>query len=288
MQPNSALLPWQKLILVSAKTVFSVLLAIQLAAITWQIIAPAPLMLMAPDFHTQKSTGFGQTLNTAQYHLFGVAGAEPLTKVKAEVNAPETRLRLELLGVTVSLANKDASSAIIAPKGSAGEFYRIGDTVQGGTRLAAVYDNRVILDSNGKLETLKFELLSKEGVETRRVETQAAAKNTSSLRDRFRDVKTPADFMNVVSDEANSDPMGAINQLGLDPIGPGQGYRVQSGSMLLALELQAGDVVLSINGQSLGDPQTDQQLLQQVASEGRARIEVQRGNNRFVVNHSLN
>ena len=207
--------------------------------------------------------------------------------MNAEVSAPETKLRLELLGVTVSLANKDASSAIIAPKGSTGEFYRVGDTVQGGTRLAAVYDNRVILDSNGKLETLKFDLLSKEGLETKRIEAPAAPKQ-SSLRDRFRDVKTPTDFMNVVTDEANSDPAGALSQLGLEAIGPGQGYRVQPGSMLLAVELQPGDVVLSINGQSLGDLQADQQLLQQVASEGRARIEVQRGNNRFVVNHSLN
>ena len=287
MQSNIALLPWQKLILVSGKMLFSVLLAVQLAAVTWQIAAPEPLVLMAPSQQAKNTNSSSQTLNTAQYHLFGVAGTEPLTKVNAEVSAPETKLRLELLGVTVSLANKDASSAIIAPKGSTGEFYRVGDTVQGGTRLAAVYDNRVILDSNGKLETLKFDLLSKEGLETKRIEAPAAPKQ-SSLRDRFRDVKTPTDFMNVVTDEANSDPAGALSQLGLEAIGPGQGYRVQPGSMLLAVELQPGDVVLSINGQSLGDLQADQQLLQQVASEGRARIEVQRGNNRFVVNHSLN
>jgi len=45
---------------------------------------------------------------------------------------------------------------------------------------------------------------------------------------------------------------------------------------------------VSVNDQALGDPQSDQQLLQQVSSEGNARIEVQRGNSRFVVNHKIN
>ena len=53
-------------------------------------------------------------------------------------------------------------------------------------------------------------------------------------------------------------------------------------------QLQPGDIVLSVNGQGLGDPGVDQQLLQQMSNESQVRIEVQRGNSRFVVNHSLN
>ena len=77
MQSNIALLPWQKLILVSGKMLFSVLLAVQLAAVTWQIAAPEPLVLMAPSQQAKNTNSSSQTLNTAQYHLFGVAGTEP-------------------------------------------------------------------------------------------------------------------------------------------------------------------------------------------------------------------
>lgn len=284
----AALLPWQRWLLRFGKILFTLLLAIELAFLTWRIVAPEPLILMAPSQSGSKISAASASLGAAQFHLFGEAGKEPVKKVTEEVNAPETRLRLELLGVTKSTENKELSTAIIAAKGGGGDFYRIGDTIQGGTRLAAVYENRVILDTNGKLETLKFEDNPNSGVDARKVATpEPEAKPRGNLRERFRSVRNPGQFMDMVSEVANEDPQGTINQLGLESVGSGEGYRVQAGSMLQALELQPGDIILSVNGQGLGDPVSDQLLLQQVTSEGRARIEVQRGDNRFVINHSL-
>lgn len=284
----ATLLPWQQSLLKLGKALFTLLLAIELAGLTWRIVAPEPLTLMAPTQGGNK-IATANNLGAAQYHLFGEAGVEPLAKVTEEVSAPETRLRLELLGITKSNENKDASTAIIAPKGSAGEFYRIGDTVHSNTRLAAVYENRVILDTNGKLETLKFEVQANSGVDTRRVAApDPKPRRAGSLRERFSSVKNPTEFMNMVTEEAEADAQGMISQLGVESVGAGQGYRVLPGSMLMALELQPGDIILSVNGQGLGEPSADQALLQQVSSDGRARIEVQRGDNRFVVNHSLN
>jgi len=51
--------------------------------------------------------------------------------------------------------------------------------------------------------------------------------------------------------------------------------------------MKPGDVLLSINGQQLGDASSDQALLDQVMQEGRAQIEVQRGNSRFMINQSF-
>ncbi len=274
---------WQRLSLVLGKTVLTLLIATQLAWLTWLLIAPEPLVLRAPAKGQVVEESAG-TAATGQYHLFGDYTAAPVEEVPQEVEAPDTRLRLELLGVTRA-SRKESSSAIIAPKGGAGDFYRIGDVVQGRTRLAAVYDDKVILDTNGKLETLKFDEESKRGLEARAV---SAPQRGSSIRDRFKEIRNPTDFMNLVNEEAASDPEGALREMGLKAVGPGQGYAVQKGSMLMALQLQPGDIVLSVNGQPLGDPQSDQQILQQVTDEGNARIEVQRGNSRFVVNHSLN
>lgn len=280
---------WQRPVLVVGKVLFTLLLAAQAAHLTWLVVAPEPLVLRAPS----KGNGNDAVATgpaTAQYHLFGEMSAEPVAVVTREVEAPDTRLRLELLGVTKSNRD-DASSAIIAPKGGAGDFYRIGDVVQGRTRLAGVYDDKVILDTNGKLETLKFEEVSSTGITARTVENRPDERednNSASLRERFKSVRSPSEFVNMVTDEASSDPEGTLSQMGLKAVGPGEGYQVQPGSMLSALQLQPGDIVLSVNGQMLGDPQSDQQILQQVSSEGTARIEVQRGNSRFVVNHSLN
>lgn len=279
---------WQRRVLIAGKITLTLLISIQLALFSWRVIAPEPLVLPAPSqtVSGQRDDGIQ---GTAQYHLFGEVGVEPLTPVDQNVAAPETRLRLQLLGVTKA-ARPEASSAIIAPRGGEGDFYRIGSVVQGGTRLAAVHEDRVTLDTNGKLETLKFEEIDAAGVSAKPVQsgTAAPARPQGALRERFRDVRSPAEFMTMVTQEVATDAGVALRELGLETVGDGQGYRVTEGSMLTSLQLQVGDIVLSVNGQTLGNPVADQQLLQQVSSEGNARIEVQRGNNRFVVNHSLN
>lgn len=283
------LLPWQQRTLQLSKVVFTLLLAVLLAFLSWRIIAPEPLLLAAASKSSSNKITNNNSFNTAQYHLFGIAGEEPVAEVTEDIHAPDTSLRLELLGATKA-SKKEASTAIIAPKGKEGEFYRIGDVVQNNTKLAAVYENRVILDTNGKLETLKFDEEERAGINARVVQAPAVEKkqtNAGSLRGRFREVKNPSEFMSVITEEVAADPEGALNELGLETNTQGSGYRVMPGSMLMALQLQPGDIVLSVNGQALGDPQADQELLQQVNTEGSARIEVQRGNNRFVVNHSL-
>ena len=281
---------WQRWCLRFGKLSLSILLAIQLASIVWQVIAPTPLTLIAPSQSGGQSPAHTHVQGAAQYHLFGIPSVAPMAEVSEEVDAPQTRLPLILLGITRSLVDKNTSTAIIAQKGQNGEFYRIGDKVQGNTRLAAVYENRVILDSNGQLETLTFEQESSSGIDAKRI-AQPSPSNTPKkrpeLRSRFRNVQNPTEFMNVLTDEANADPYGLITQLGLESSGSGQGYTVQAESMLLALDLQAGDIILSINGHALGDAQSDQALLQDVGKDGRARIEVQRGDNRFVVNHRI-
>lgn len=283
------LLPWQQRILRLSKVIFTLLLAVQLAFLSWRVLAPEPLLLAAASKESGNKVTSKNSFGTAQYHLFGIAGEEPVAEVSEDIHAPDTSLRLELLGITKS-SRTGASTAIIAPKGKEGDFYRIGDVVQSNTKLAAVYEDRVILDTNGKLETLKFDEELREGISTRTVQAPVEAQVKSgdgTLKGRFQQVKNPSEFMTVITEEVAADPEGTLSQLGVESNPQGEGYRVMPGSMLMALQLQPGDIILSVNGQALGDPQADQQLLQQVEVEGSARIEVQRGNNRFVVNHSL-
>tara|TARA_Y100000782_G_scaffold107454_1_gene129751 strand:- start:525 stop:1397 length:873 start_codon:yes stop_codon:yes gene_type:complete len=282
------LLPWQRTSLTLAKTVFTVLLSSQLAALTWMVLSPAKVALLEPTRASSSSTIQQSQDSIADRHVFGDAVAE-VVEVPKEVNAPKTRLRLELLGV-MAASKAENSSAIIAPKNGKGENYRIGDIVQGRTKLAAVHQDKVILDSNGKLETLKFDLDKKSSIRKSSKPTSSQKKATAngSLKQRLKKIRNASDAITLLRDEVNSDPRGALKQLGLEVAANGEGYKISSsGSMLTQLGLQPGDVILSVNEQTLGNIDDDQGLLEQVTSSGQARLEIQRGDRRFVVNRTI-
>ncbi len=282
------LLPWQRISLMLAKSVFTLLIASQLAVLTWMTLSPSTLVLTEPSRGQDSNAVQEKQGSIADWHIFGDAVVDVVV-VPKEVNAPKTRLRLELLGV-MAASQAEKSSAIIAPKGGAGENYRVGDVVQGRTKLAAVHQDKVILDSNGKLETLKFDLTRKQSMRKSSQPTPAQRKAASrgSLKDRFKKVRNATDAVTLLRDEVNNNPKGALKQLGLETSANGEGYKVSSsGSMLTQLGLQPGDIILSVNGQTLGNLDDDQSLLEQVSNSGQARLEIQRGNRRFVVNHTI-
>lgn len=282
-----ALLPWQRISLIVSKLIFTVLIAAQMAVFTWMILSPEVLVLAEPSRGQSNNVQQSQ-VSIADWHIFGDAAAE-VVDVPKEVNAPTTRLRLELLGVMAASVAEN-SSAIISPKGGVGEHYSIGDVVQGRTKLAAVQQDKVILDTNGKLETLKFDLARHHSIKRSAQPTRAQrlAATRGSLKERFRKVRTASDAVSLIRAEVDNDPAGALRQLGLESSGDGAGYKVSnSGSMLTQLGLQPGDVILSVNGQALGNLNNDQGLLEQVTNSGQARLEIQRGNRRFVVNHTI-
>lgn len=286
---KSVLLPWQSFVLIAGKTLFTILIAGQLAHFTWMMLSPKTLILMEPS-RGQQAAQQGSQQSIADWHVFGDATVQ-VVEVPKDVSAPDTRLRLELLGV-LSGSNNKASSAIIAPKGGSGEYYRVGDTVQGRTKLASVHADKIILDTNGKLETLKFdEKRSRQAIQktAARPAKKSSRNSKGSLKERFKKVRSASDAVSLIKSEVDQDPAGALSQLGLEPAGDGaNGYKVaNSGSMLTQLGLQPGDVILSVNGQSLGNMSDDQLLLEQVTSSGQARLEIQRGNRRFVVNHTI-
>lgn len=289
MEQAADIKPWQRLTVRFGKIVLTLLLAWLMALLVWLIIAPEPLYLKAPTKGGSNRTSF-ESAGAGSYHVFGEVGVAEVVEVKA-VDAPDTRLRLSLLGATQSSVEEE-SSAIIARKGSGGDFYRIGDVVEGRTRLAAVYKDKVILDTAGKLETLKFDEVSSAGIgvasqtpeRNERPDTDDRAK---SLRERFSRVRSTQDFMMVASEAAQQDPEEMLSGLGLESQGSGSGYKVTAGSILTQVDLKPGDIVLSVNGQQLGDASSDSSLLEQVMSEGSAQIEVQRGNSRFMVNQSF-
>ncbi len=89
-------------------------------------------------------------------HLFGeVAKKGSATPKKNIIKAPETSLKLQLIGVIFD-RDTDEGIAIISESKKPQKTYRKEDQLPGGATLYAIEQERVILKRNGRHETLSL------------------------------------------------------------------------------------------------------------------------------------
>lgn len=212
----------------------------------------------------------------AAYDLFGEAPDNAPVADIVRRSAPETRLRLRLEGVFVS-EQAGLSSAIVAGTDGVTAHYRVGETLPGNIELVEVEPNRILIKRSGQFETLTFD--ESEGAGAMIAEDEPVD-----------DITSPDEFVAEARQRLDTEGVQALVQFGLRPAEEGetQGY-VYDGSnpMLGALNLQAGDVITAINGNSLGNLEQDMELLNSWRSEPQLEIEIERGGARFTVNFAL-
>ena len=226
------------------------------------------------------SSGQAVILSQSQvdnWQLFGSCEQEAAPQSDKPTDAPETRLRLELLGV-FQTADTDISSAIIAEKGKEGELYRIGDSIPGNASLEEVYPDRVILRRAGRLETLRWSDSSLGGVS--QVSRQPAVEREPQQ----------SQITEGSEEDMQRQRKAIIGQLGLQPVAQGgnQGYQLGKRApkqLISQVGLQSNDVILSVNGHSLGTEEGDMAALRSFQETRQASIVVQRGDQQFTVNY---
>ncbi len=232
-------------------------------------------------------------------NLFGDAGAAP-AEADNTLPAVETRLPLELLGVFVA-DHPEESAAIVAQKGRAGILYAVGETLPGNATLAEVHADHIVLRRAGARETLTFPQISDNRVvpDAGPTAPAGAAQVTSAFRradtqaQTDNEPPTPREFVEQFRERISDDPEGMLKEIGITPVAEGnaQGYRLDNAAVnspyLSRTGLQPGDVVLSVNGQPVGNIEQDRRQLDNILAQGSARIEVQRGTRRFFVTASL-
>ena len=272
------------------KWVLSLCLAYQAAVLTW-LVLDSPVLVLPEASKGQSVHAQNKELHDmASWNIFGKADEAPVVQ-QEEINAPKTRLRLVLMGVFVTSVKADGS-AIIAEQGREGEFFKVGDRVQGRARLSQVYSNKVILDNSGKLETLTFEDAAKlmKGITSqdkvaRKPKKTNKKKSARDFKRQLRGIKTPEKFVDFAKDQLE-DPQQALDNMGLRSSGDGY-ILTPSATMLMSLGMKAGDKIISINGNSLGDPAQDKSIIDEVYSSGNASIVIERGSRRMTINHSF-
>lgn len=216
----------------------------------------------------------GRELSQSQvesWHLFGVYQQEPENNKDRLVDAPDTRLQLELLGL-FQTRDRGKSSAIIAEKGKDAELYHIGDGIPGNAKIEEIYADRVILRRQGRLETLRLNELSTLGGVTQVAEPAPQEPSPSPQTD------------------LGQQRTALIRQLGLKSVTEGetQGYQIGAQApkqLIKQVGLKPGDVIVSVNGHPLGNEDSDLEAMQSYQDTQAASIVVQRGDQQFTVNY---
>lgn len=275
-----------------ANTLAPWFLFVSIVALCWFLVAAIWLVVSPPKAHQLELLNLQPRQSTANVSggVFSVFEApKPIQPVVKSVNS-----NFKLEGVFVS-SPQDLSAAVISGNGHI-KRYRIGDMIeQSNYKLVEVLWNQALLeDSSGSQVELflndDFDLNSgakdtpsknsHSGYTPSHSSSSAPVMSSSSFADKPK--LSPKEQLNNELDKAvselQSNPAGYLSKMGV--MATGDGYEITSGMSSQVrnnIGLKPGDKVISVNGQSVGQPQQDAQLLAEIQQSGSAEIQVQRG-----------
>lgn len=273
---------WKKLDKLAPLVLLLLILAIswKLAAMFWWTIAPPQVMQSEA---VQLGAQQPQVPNISSFALFYEAN-------KSEAQADES-IPMQLQGVVVGYPSRN-SSAVIKVNEVADRFI-VGQNIENsGYELSEVYWDRVVLrQASGATRELKFNSLGNlyQPLEP----SQSAANDVAPVQVPSATPETsPNNNQTALSqaiEKMNQDKDQYLKNMGVNTQG-GQGYEVtdQTPSALRnKLGLRSGDRIISLNGQAVGQGQSDVQLLEQAKRDGKVRIEIKRGDQVMTIQQSL-
>ncbi len=214
-------------------------------------------------------------------NIFGVSDKVVL---QDREKVPETKLNLTLKGV-LAAKPMERASAIIA-KGTSGkeDIFSVGDKIPGGILIKEIHPEYVVLERNGRLETLKLQKVSGVGSIGR------SGGGSSPLSGRAR---SPAAALKEIRSNILKNPT-SFGDYALPVMvkekGKQIGYRLQpqkKGKLLAELGIQRNDVITQINGVKLDKPQNGISALRKLSTAKNLSIVVKRNGAEIPLNISL-
>ncbi|MDW1891777.1 type II secretion system protein GspC [Vibrio sp. Vb1574] len=215
-------------------------------------------------------------------NLFGKFTEQKAAVVEQPIvkDAPKTRLNLTLVGAVAS-SDANTSLAVIANRGKQAT-YGLGEEIEG-TRatLKSVLVDRVIIDNQGRDETLmmqgiEYKKLS-ESPQVARAQAQRAEAATSDVGEKLEQIR----------EEIAKDPQSVFKYITISPVkkdGDIVGYRVSPGrdaALFNDVGLQPGDIAVQLNGIDLSDPSSSVQLMQVMSDPQELNLTVERDGQQY-------
>jgi general secretion pathway protein C len=215
-------------------------------------------------------------------NLFGKYTEQKAAVVEQPIvkDAPKTRLNLTLVGAVAS-SDANTSLAVIANRGKQAT-YGLGEEIEG-TRatLKAVLVDRVIIDNQGRDETLMMEGIEykklSESPQVARAQAQRAEAATSDVGEKLEQIR----------EEIAKDPQSVFKYITISPVkkdGDIVGYRVSPGrdaALFNDVGLQPGDIAVQLNGIDLSDPSSSVQLMQVMSDPQELNLTVERDGQQY-------
>jgi type II secretory pathway component PulC len=114
----------------------------------WQMVAVFKINDHPRDEMNQ-NVAIPSVIDISQQHLFGQYD-------ESLADLPPTSLQLTLQGIVMGLMDSDGSRVLIAAPNQSTKVYKVGDSVAGGVSIRQILRDRVILEDNGRLESLNL------------------------------------------------------------------------------------------------------------------------------------
>ena len=256
-----------------ASIVLGGLLAYQFALLTWSLfpVQDSKYQWVTPKVKITVNDSEINTLKLQQQHLFGepLSATATVKKNSPVSSAPKTKLNVILVGV-VAASDPDYSSAIISYKSKQGSYF-IDSKIEGtGASVSEIYEDRVILDVDGVLQTLMLD-----GVDSIKQQNNYQVEAARSQ-------EPAAKQLDIDRQALLKDPGKLTDYIRISPYrrdGSVLGYRLRSGKNRTLFEqagLKNNDLAIELNGVDLTDTQQAFSLMKEFPTMTEISLTVER------------
>lgn len=267
-------------------------MVLELVQTAWSWITPSADLELTETLQIS-ADGARSRIPLASFHLFGRA-VDPAAAAYA--NAPDTTLKLNLKG-TSSHNDQNRARAVIADDNQVEKVYKVGDLMDSGVRVQAIYPDRVVLNAAGRIEVLRL-IQAGRGLASASSGAPAqapAAISTGSggliglnTQPSYTPgsvnpsvVSAPVDWESVRR-QAIADPNSMAKAFSVLPVmvdGKLAGVRLSSnqyGQQLANAGLQPDDIVTAVNGRKLDSVEAGLNALESLRTAGAVTITINR------------
>lgn len=232
-------------------------------------------------------------------NLFGELPKEEITPV-----IEETNLNLKLVGISYNEADPSQSRAFIVGRTKANALrLAVGERVDG-VEISDIFEDHVLLLRSGRKESLYVEQRQQliNPVEETTFESEPpgladvliAQTDVSGTTDPIEAIETAQtgwvrQYYDTHRKRIEEEPNEVLNELGITPVEDesAAGYRLET-TMADRLGLRTGDILVSVNGHSVGNVQEDVANFKDHLEAESLKLEVQRGETTLTINYKPN